>query len=338
MRARTLALVLLGAVALTPLAARAQGGHGAAAESTGDPIIDRFLELVEATRHDAALAHIDAALARDPFHVAYLNLKGLLLFTMKRSAEARATLHTAMGLDPGYYWSYQNLAKVEYDPRRPQRALQLFDQAVALGGGDDLKLARALMAHRPEHEAWQRSSTQYWNSRTAEGRAAWVQGNRALERRDFDDALEKLKRCLALEPDHRDARQHYALVLINEKHRWDEAIRVLTEGLRLHPYYADYHQDLAHCHLKTGSLVLAQRHAALAARYGAGAGRLLRELRAQRKLELRQGVVAEVRDGAGWVKARVVEVRRGQVKVQFPPALARPDRVVPAADARPVRW
>lgn len=66
-----------------------------------------------AGNYEEALNDYDRALALDPENAYILNLKGYVLFKMKRFSDAAQALDASTKVDPQYAWAYFDLARVQ---------------------------------------------------------------------------------------------------------------------------------------------------------------------------------------------------------------------------------
>jgi len=87
----------------------------------------------------------------------------------------------------------------------------------------------------------------------------------AIERGDYDEAVEHCSRALAIDPDQFGAARDLGQALAALE-RLDEAIESYRNALRIRTNAPRVHYDLAHLHYRRGELDLALEHAGISAR------------------------------------------------------------------------
>lgn len=97
--------------------------------------------------YEGALNAYNRALELDPQNAYLLNLKGYVLFKMKRFPEAIQALNGSIEANPRYVWAYFDLARVDCASGRLMEAQNAIKKAVDLGFpkarmADDLEFAR----------------------------------------------------------------------------------------------------------------------------------------------------------------------------------------------------
>jgi len=154
------------------------------------------------------------------------------------AAGAIRSLETILARAPGLANVYMQLALIQAEQGRTDRALEVLRKAVGKDiGGEKMKiqLARGLsQAGRPD-EAWSTLSG-LLDSRNAEtqealGTIAAVQGR-------FDEARARFDRALELDPTYPAARVDLAVLLLNQGKK-DEAKQALQKALTDNPYIPD---------------------------------------------------------------------------------------------------
>jgi tetratricopeptide (TPR) repeat protein len=88
---------------------------------------NRGFLLQELNNHEAALEAFDRALARNPDHDRALYGKALSLITLKRKDEAVAPLEQNTKLQPMSPYGWYQLARVQFDRGKPERAQAIID-------------------------------------------------------------------------------------------------------------------------------------------------------------------------------------------------------------------
>lgn len=85
-----------------------------------------------AGNYEEALSYYDRALTLDPEDAYILNLKGYVLFKMKRFPEAAEVLHASAKADPKYAWAYFDLARVQCASGNLSEARTAIEKALSL--------------------------------------------------------------------------------------------------------------------------------------------------------------------------------------------------------------
>jgi tetratricopeptide (TPR) repeat protein len=223
--------------------------------------------LVADGRHDAALARIDAALARDAGSAELHGLRGLVLLAAGRLAEARASAEKGLAAAPENATALQAAGRVAVHEGRLDDAIGLLDRAAAadpedaesaytaaqiqLSRGDAADAERRLqevLARNPGHVAANNDLAWLLAERPDERERALRHAQRAaridprpeildtlgwvqLQRGDPNAALEAFERSLAAKPDDPSIRYRYALAL-EALDRDEEALEALQRALQ----------------------------------------------------------------------------------------------------------
>jgi tetratricopeptide (TPR) repeat protein len=130
---------------------------------------------------EAALRHLDAALATNPLYPTAHQLEGVLLLDMGRVPEAEAQLRRAIELEPDRALTYSHLASLLASQERLPEAIAVYQKSVALDPFDA----------------------------EAQGNLAGLLGTAGR----CDEAIEHITRALALKPDIPQLRFNQALIL-----------------------------------------------------------------------------------------------------------------------------
>lgn len=185
------------------------------------------LLLMEAGRHDEAMAHLLKALGKHPHPAdAHTNL-GLLLMDMGRDGEARVHLVKALELDPKQADAHNNLGALLAHSGSPEEAMG--------------HLLKALELH-PDH------AEVHYN--LADLLASMGQ---------TEEALAHYQKALELYPGYADAQSNLGLLLAKTG-RPDEAIAHFRKALELNPDHANAHNNLGVMLAKKGESVEAITH------------------------------------------------------------------------------
>jgi Flp pilus assembly protein TadD len=85
-----------------------------------------------AGNYEEALNYYDRALTLDPQNAYILNLKGYVLFKMKRFSDAAQALNASIKVDPQYAWAYFDLARVQCAAGKLSEARSAIEKALSL--------------------------------------------------------------------------------------------------------------------------------------------------------------------------------------------------------------
>lgn len=200
-----------------------------------DAIVARARDDHRSGANDAAAAGYDAVLERDPDHVQALHLKGILQAQVGSFQEGLALVERAAALDPADVRVQANLAKLRLDSGDVEGALAGYEAARALAPDDPdiiFNLAGALMsagrieeairhlehacAAAPDHAAVHANLGNLYRlaDRPSDARRVLEQavdlapddaevqhslGVTLADQRDYDGAMERFRRALALD-------------------------------------------------------------------------------------------------------------------------------------------
>ncbi len=216
--------------------------------------------LLELARGEKALARVDAALAQTPDDSELYEVRGSILASMGRVAEAEAAFAKAREFDPESAPAVAGLATLAANQGDTARAIQLFDRASALAPEQaDYPYAAAQLALASGDASAKRRLEDV--TRRAPGHAgarndlAWLL---AEEGQDLERALVLAQEARRLD-DSPDCLDTLGWVHL-KRGEAQEAVVVLEEALAARPDSATLHYHLAMALVETGDEARAREH------------------------------------------------------------------------------
>jgi tetratricopeptide (TPR) repeat protein len=156
--------------------------------------------LIDARKPQAALARVDAALARSPGHPRLLELRGSALAASGRSDEARAAYERVLQIESDSARAIAGLASLHAAAGRTEEAIALYDRAYALDPN--------------------------------EGDYAYSSAQLVLANGDEEAATERLRHIISFHPGVVGARNDLAWILAESGDDLDLALKLVSDARR----------------------------------------------------------------------------------------------------------
>ncbi len=198
--------------------------------------MERGRQLVAAGKPKEALRELNAMLADDPDNVAALLMRAQVLTSLDRMDDARADLEHCLAVDPDNASIYAQMAQIELLSNHPEKALELARIGAGKRGAFErltVLEARALLALHRRGEAV-RLLDERLEEHPEDPDLLTARARLLAEEGKNTEAEVMLRRAVALDPLHRNARQALA-GLLQSQGRTEEAVSVYEQLLRIQP-------------------------------------------------------------------------------------------------------